>query len=151
MNRLRLAMLAALAAPGLLSGCQSSRNECCESNGGGLFHRNGNGGLMSRLGLRQNGNGNGHGVVVGTPVSGLPISEGCCSGPVLGGPPLEGYSGGPVFPGEVPPITTAPPGVLPGPTPLGAGPPPLAPVPNGGLAPETPAPPSNGMMSRRRG
>lgn len=143
MNRTRVAAWLAVAGLGLLSGCHTARNPCCEAPL--------NGGLMSRLGLRR---GNGHGGVllpgaaVGAPVHGMPVSGvplgpavDDCHGPIGGGPILDGP----------PPIMTAPPGsVLP--PPLGGDGPPFAPVPppsGGRLAPETPAPPS-APASRRR-
>ena len=137
MKRFHLAIGAALASLGLLSGCQSCCDPCCCQRQP----------LLSRLGLCstcKNGN-NGHPVsampVSGGPIDAYPANGGCgCSsdggfpghgdGPMLGGPPMT-IPGAPPMPGPMP-LT---------PTPAA---PPLAPVPNGngGLAQPTPANPS---------
>lgn len=81
MNRLRLATWAAVAGLGLLSGCHSSRDACCNGNG--------NSGVFSRFGI-----GTGHGApvitegqVIGTPVSTMPFTSGL---PVATTVPLSG-------------------------------------------------------------
>ena len=134
MKRFHLAIGAALASLGLLSGCQSCCDPCCCERPG----------LLSRLGLGCRSSCCNGGALAAMPVHGgaidaLPANGGCgcaCNGsaPLMGDGPLLGAP-----PGAIPGVPPAP-----GPMPLTPTPaaPPLTPVPNGNLAQPTPATPS---------
>jgi hypothetical protein len=150
MKRIRLATWSAVAGLGLLAGCQTCSNDCCNTSCCG-------GGLLSRLGLRPRTSG---AVMYDGPVGGMPSGYGggapymggdCpCSttgaSPLLDGPsPFMPIPGGGMPPYGMPP-NGMPPNMTTLPPPMPGATPPLAPVPNGS-APATPAPPS--QMSRR--
>jgi hypothetical protein len=155
MKRIRLATWSALAGLGLIAGCQTCSNDCCNT-----CNSCGNGGLLSRLGLRPRTGGAVmyDGPVGGAPVGGAPYMGGDypCSttgaGPIFDGQsPFMTIPGGAMPPGmtTLPPgMTTLPPGMTTLPPPMPGAAPPLAPVPYpNGTAPATPAPPS--QTSRR--
>jgi hypothetical protein len=161
MIRLRLASWAALAGLGLVAGCQSPSTCCNPCNTGcGLFQ----GGLINRM--RPRCDTCCPGPALGSPVEGVPVSNGFPVGeggapgcPTFngGGPPLPTGDvpfapGVPVIPEHgpglppgatpLPPPGSVPSGALPLPAPL-SGQPPLQPVPNGTYAQPTPATPSS--------
>src|SRR5262245_13496321 len=105
MNRPRLASWVLLGSLAVSAGCNSCGYNC-----------NGNGGFFSRLAARR-GTVIHEGPVVGTPVSTMPLMNGCCEGgPILTDPGAFGpattmpptMNGGQPFM-TTPPFTTTPP------------------------------------------
>jgi hypothetical protein len=132
MSRLRRYLfVAAAAAFTLAAGCRTTDPCCCEPPREGL---------LSRLGLRPGGGRCCSGPVIGTTVSGMPITSGGVYPGALGAYP-EGYGYSGAIEGPILPATPVPPyGTVPPPPAAGTLPPPM-PVP-GDTARPIPADPS---------